>query len=217
MSIESQDFTPPTPPVKQPGFFRRHRAIVIVLISIVCLLAIAVVAAIVITTTAFVAVRNGCLEKDNYLQTASNSLETRLKKISIDGYSPSEVSVRKNGDCLTGTGAFGTASFFSLSYSSTVEANKSVTRSLNTTTPQVNQPFILGDDDGDGIIEFIQAKFIDGTDHAAYEVRYYLVDTLTCPDHSYESSICVAGETSKDMQKYTSKPINKIELRTYGS
>jgi hypothetical protein len=218
MNIKSHDFTSPTAaPIKQPSFFRRYRVIVIVLISIVCLFAAAIAASIVIATTTFVGVRNVCVEKDSHLQEVANSLESHLKNISIDNHPPSAVKTGKNGDCLTGTGAFAVASFFNFSYSNTVEANAGVARSLNSVSPQDSQSFILGDYDGDSLVEFIQTKLISGTNHATYDVKYYLIDPIACPDHGYESSTCVKGETSEDMQGYMRKPINKIELSAYGA
>ena len=213
MVTAPQDSVPSEPsPVKPPSFLRRHKVMIIIILSVACLLTVAVATILTVVNTAFISVRDNCTEKSNRLQATANSIEDRLKNISINGSPPSEVKAWKNGDCLTGTGAVGTASFFKLPYSSVTEADKEAAKSLHAVAPQDSKSFILGDDNGDGLVESIQTRLLDSTNNAVYEVKYYLTDKIACPDHEYGSGTCIHGETSGDKQAYMNKPINKIEL-----
>lgn len=198
--------------VEQPSLFERHKIIFITLISIIGLFIVVVLAVVIIADRAIVTLRDGCAEKDSRLQTEADSLEKQLKSISINGTSPGEVKTWKNGDCLTGTGAVGTVSFFNFPYSNTNEANEGVAKSLHATTSLSNKSFIFGDNDGDGLVEFLQTEMRNSVDSKTYEVKYYLINKIACPDRGYGSTICVRGETSADIDKYASKPINKIVL-----
>lgn len=173
---------------------------------------IAIGVVFIVANTAFVAIRDECTEKDTRLQTSATSLETQLKAVLINNSSPSEVKVLKNGDCLTANGVVGTASFFKFPYSNTAEANEEVAKSLHSVASQDTKPFILGDDNGDGFVEFIQTELFDSVGKETYEAKYYLHDAMACPDHEYGSGTCIKGETSDDIHSYMSKPINKIEL-----
>lgn len=214
MIMESQGPTPSEPlETSKIGFFKKHKILSIILISVASLIVIMVAAAFFMITVVFVTVRDGCTERDNRLQASVSSLESRLKTISINGSSPNEVKVWKDGDCLTGKGAVGTASFFKFPYSHTTEANREVAKSLNAIASQDNNSFIFGDDNGDGFVEFIQTRLFNSVDNEAYKAKYYLIDKISCPDHEDDSNICIRGEPSEDIQIYMSKPINKIELQ----
>jgi len=168
-----------------------------------------IVAVFMVANEAYVSIRGGCDERNKQLQSAASSVEDHLNAISINSSMPSHVEAWKDGDCLTGHGAVGTADFFSTSFLNTTEANAQVIKSLHSPTIQKDQSFILGDPDGDNLVDFVQTKLINGGDNETYEVNYYLTDKMACPDHEYESNICVKGESPDN---YMSKPINKIQL-----
>lgn len=163
----------------------------------------------ILANSTFTTLKDGCTERANNLQMTADSIEKHLKNIAIDDSLPDEVKARKNGDCLTGTGAIGTARYVHFSYLNAAEANRGVAKVVHA---QDEKSFTLGDNDEDGYIEFIETRLFDTVDNKTYDVKYYLTEKIKCPGHEYESDTCIKGETPEAKQAYLHKPINRIEL-----
>jgi hypothetical protein len=158
----------------------------------------------------FFAIGNSCNQRTQQLDSAASSLERNLQTLTIDNTPPNKVEARKNGDCLTGSGVVGTAEFY-LPYSSVTLANSQVTKALNYTGTQESQSFILGNHDNDSQVDFIQTK-LPSKDGKIYEVNYYFVSSIYCPDHEYESSVCIDTNPPNDSRSHLSDSVQRIEV-----
>lgn len=160
----------------------------------------------------YLSIFNTCNERNASLQSAVTSVDSHLNSLSINGSAPSAVESRKDGDCLTGHGAVGTASFNNLSSLSLSEANTRVLQSLNSPTSQNDQIFTLEDTDGNELIDSMQTELINGIDSRNYEVSYFFASEIACPDYDDRYKICTKNETAADIHNRMTKTINKVEL-----
>lgn len=205
---------PPNPrPQTQPSLSSKPRKkIPVALKFIAVVIGIFILAIIAIPTTLYLSFGLPCNQRSDRLQAAVDTLEHKLEAVSVNGSIPDSVSVWKDGDCLTGHGAVGTASFYNFSYPNIATANAQLHATLRSPSSSSNPEYTLGDYEGDYLAEYIQTNVRSGIDNMIYEAKYYLTSHVSCPDLDYESSVCVQGEPMGGAQRYMNVPVYKVEL-----
>lgn len=198
-----------SPQQPKPRFFKAHPILSALLLSIAIFLACAL-AVVLFLAAQFAGFASVCNQRTDRLDSAARTVASEMKMLSIDGKSPNEVKGQKNGDCLTGSGVVGTATFYA-TFPSVTLANQQVVQSLRSSSTSQAPHFTLGNHDDDTLVDFVQTTQTSDTGKV-YEVNYYLTTPIYCPDHEYESSVCIDGTPPKDSRNYLSHPVRKIEI-----